>query len=350
MSPMPVRDARPVRQVIDEEGVAAAIGLKHVAGVLYTYRCTLACAHCCFNCCPDRPDRYTPHGDALEHLCQMHAIDRVVHIAGGEAMMYWDALRRLCREAGRKGVAPHFIETNASFAASPGLARKRLAELRDCGVEGLLISSDPYHQAMCPPAHFSHCLEAAREVFGERNVIAGAPSKAVAVENAAIARDPARLADFTRRNPPLLSGRAGDDLYGMFQEKPLDRLVDAMWHGGEGVAHCAQEFHPETIWEVHIDLHGNILTCCGIILGHTREISLPDLMAQGFLGRSVIVDAVYHTGPIGLLALAERHGYTPRSGYPQKCGLCWQVRRFLRPLYPDAIGPAEIYEEPKVTP
>jgi MoaA/NifB/PqqE/SkfB family radical SAM enzyme len=151
---MPVRDPRPVRQVIDEEGIAAAIGLKHVAGVLYTYRCTLACAHCCFNCCPDRPDRHTPHDDALEHLRQMHAIDRVVHIAGGEAMMHREALRRLCREAGEQGVAPHFIETNATFASSLDIARERLTELRDCGVEGLLISSDPYHQAMCPPAHF----------------------------------------------------------------------------------------------------------------------------------------------------------------------------------------------------
>ena len=44
--------------------------------------------------------------------------------------------------------------------------------------------------------------------------------------------------------------------------------------------------------------------------------------------------------------LAVEKGFRPRSGYAQKCHLCWEVRKFLRPLLPDALGPAEIYEPP----
>ena len=39
----------PVDEVIDKVGVARAIGLKHVASLLFTYRCTIACKHCLFN-------------------------------------------------------------------------------------------------------------------------------------------------------------------------------------------------------------------------------------------------------------------------------------------------------------
>ena len=42
--------------------------------------------------------------------------------------------------------------------------------------------------------------------------------------------------------------------------------------------------------------------------------------------------------------LAISHGYQARQGYPQKCKLCWEVRKFLRPYFPDTFGPAEIYE------
>ena len=66
-------------------------------------------------------------------------------------------------------------------------------------------------------------------------------------------------------------------------------------------------------------------------------------MQTGFLGRSPIIDAVYHEGPTGLLKMAVERSYTPKPGYPQKCGLCWEVRKFLRPYFPEVLGPDEVY-------
>lgn len=339
-----MRDPRPVAEVLKTHGVTGAIGLKHVASLLFTYRCTLSCRHCCFYCSPRRPSRRTALWDGVSWLEQLHTTDRVVHIAGGEAMLYWDELLAICNEAGRRGVAPHFIETNATFAVREQVVRDRLRRLQDCGVQGLLISADPYHQRLCPPECVEQCTRIAREVFGPENVIGGSTDLETLRDLQDIGHDEPRLARFALRHPPLLSGRAGDELARYFPARPLSELLDAMWHGGAGTRDCRQEFDPATMWELHVDPYGNLQTCCLIILGNVREKPLAEWMREGFLGRSEVVDTVYRDGPFGLLELARRRGYHEREGYPQKCGLCWEVRKFLRPFYPDVLGPAEVYE------
>lgn len=338
-----MRDTRPVEEVITAEGVAAAIGIKHVASLLFTYRCTIACKHCLFNCGPDKPSVHTSLGDALEYLHQLHATDRVIHIAGGEAMMFYPQLLEICRAASKEGVAPHFIETNASFATDDRLTRDRLLELQDAGVRGLLISSDPYHQQFCARDRYHRCFNTAVEVFGRRNVAGADLSLDQLADLESMSRDSERLAAYTIEHPPMLVGRAGDALSRHFPDRPVEELLDSMWHGGGGSIDCRREFDPETMWEIHIDPYGNIQTCCGIIVGSAKETPLPDLMSTGFLGRSPVVDAVFTGGPRALLDLAVSLGYEPRPGYPQKCGLCWEVRRFLRTHFPGSIGPDEIY-------
>jgi hypothetical protein len=332
-----------VAQVIEEDGVAAAIWKKHVVSLLFTYRCTLACRHCCFNCSPRKPPVLAPREDALEYLRQLHAVDRVVHIAGGEAMMVYPELLDLCRAAGGLGIAPHFIETNATFATSDGVTYERLTALREAGVQGLLVSADPYHQEWCPPERQHRCVRIAREVFGARNVAAGDRSLAELRRMRTVGCDPALRAEHVRREPPCCVGRAGHELAALLPDRPIEQLRDGMWHGGEGDPSCRLEFDPETIWEVHIDPYGNFQTCCGIVLGNAQKTPLPDLLARGFLGISPVIDAVYQGGPQALLSLAVERGYRPREGYPQRCALCWEVRQFLRPFFPDVLAPDEVY-------
>lgn len=339
-----MRDARPVDEVISTEGVAAAIGMKHVASLLFTYRCTIACKHCLFNCSPSKPSIHTSLPDAMEYLHQLQATDRVIHIAGGEAMIFYSQMLEICRTAAKEGVAPHFIETNASFATSNQVTRDRLLELRDAGVLGLLISADPYHQQFVPPANYHRCFRTAVEVFGRWNVAGADLSIAQLNELRGISADEEKLADYTLAHPSMLVGRAGDVLSAYFQDRSVDDLLDPMWHGGQGRIDCRQEFDPETMWEIHIDPYGNIQTCCGIIVGNAKETPLPELMASGFLGRSRVVDAVHSGGPRALLELAVSLGYQARPGYSQKCGLCWEVRQFLRPHFRQTIGPDEIYD------
>ncbi len=103
-----------VEEIIEERGVAEAIRVRHVASLLFTYRCSIACKHCLFNCSPRQPPVRASLSDSLELLGQLRATDRVVHIAGGEPMIYYNELLAIWRAADRKGLSPHFFETNAS--------------------------------------------------------------------------------------------------------------------------------------------------------------------------------------------------------------------------------------------
>ena len=105
---------------------------------------------------------------------------------------------------------------------------------------------------------------------------------------------------------------------------------------------CAWEFDAGTMWEIHLDPYGNMQTCCGVIVGNADRTPLPELMAAGFGAGNPIVSALQEEGPVGLLRMAEARGYR-RERYVQKCHLCWQVRKFLRPHYPHLLGPDEIY-------
>ena len=341
----PIRDGRPLADVVAAEGVSRAIQLKHVASVLYTYRCSIACKHCLFACSPYQPDVHVSHDDGLEFLRQLHATDRVVHIAGGEAFIYWDDLLRLCRAAGAVGIVPHFVETNAKWCHSDAVTRERLEALKAAGVLGLLISADAYHLAFVPPANRERCYRIAVELFGAENVIAAALTLEQLEDMQAIGQNELRLAEVARAHPPMLVGRAGEALSQYVPRRPVEKLADdPLWHGTASGRGCSVELNAETMWEIHIDPYGNIQTCCGIIVGNARRTPLPELMVRGFQNNSDIVRRVHEQGPFGLLELAVEKGYRPEDGYAQKCHLCWEVRKFLRPSYPDVFGPAEIYE------
>ncbi len=53
-------------------------------------------------------------------------------------------------------------------------------------------------------------------------------------------------------------------------------------------------------------------------------------------------------GPVPLLEEAVQHGFEDdEEGYASKCHLCFEIRTFLweQGLYPDEIGPEEIYTD-----
>jgi hypothetical protein len=333
-----------VDEVVEREGVARAIGIKHVASLLYTYRCTIACRHCLFSCSPAQPPLHASLEDGLEFLEQLHATDRVVHVAGGEAMIFYDELIELWRRADARGIAPHFLETNASWCTSDGLAIERFGELRDAGAGGVLISCDPYHLAQVDARAYLRARKHAIDAFGPENVITSTATPAEIERIAAIGQSEVLLREYVREHPPRLVGRAGENLAGLLPGRPVRELAfDELWHPvARRDGTCISEFDPGEMWEIHIDPYGNVQTCCGIILGNAREEPLPAIMKDGFNSNEV-VSMVREKGPFGLLDMAIDLGYQARDGYPQKCNLCWEVRKFLRPRFPEALGPNEVY-------
>lgn len=337
------------RDAVDERirqiGLVKAGGELKVAAILFTYRCTISCRHCLFACGRSRPDVAMDPRRCVRYLGQLHDLGRVVHIAGGEPMLYWDVLAETLELASRQGLSPHFIETNCSFATDDAVVRQRFGLFKRRGLFGVLLSCDPYHQEHVPPENFIRARRIAREMFGAENVWASDASEEQVRDYANIHRDGGRLAEHVRANPPMFTGRACQELGRFIDPVPIDQLPPQRgWRGELRPPDCAAEFDAESIWEVHIDPYDNIQTNCGVILGKADRISVAELMARGLREANFIVRVLSEEGPTGLAEFARReHGFQMPQRARQKCELCFTTRRFLRPHYPDILAPEEIY-------
>jgi len=338
---------REIDHLIDDVGLPQAAQARRVAAVLFTYRCSITCAHCLFGCAGDRPDKVMNPRQCADALGLLHETGRVVHIAGGEAMLYWDALAESVALAHREGNTPHFVETNGSFAATDEIVRERFQFLRAHGVKGLYASADPYHQAFVSPERILRVRRLAREIFGARNFYGPDVSDDAIRDFPALAADEARLGDYVRQHRPSMIGTA---------QQALARFLDAYapddpdlpthtWGGGaRAEANCRAQFAAETLWEIHIDPYDNIQTNCGMILGRVPATTPAALLAQGPETANRYVATVSSEGALGLARLAAReHGFALPARVTQTCELCYLTRRFLRAYDPEVFGPAEVY-------
>jgi hypothetical protein len=338
-----------IDRVVAEEGLAAAASRFMVAGILYTYRCTIACRHCGLGCGPEAPQGHTGTAQMLRHLRILHGIGRVVHVAGGEAMMFWDDLKDALAAAHAEGLQPHFVETNCSFAGSDAIVIERLEFLKGCGVPGILLSADPYHQEFVAPERFLRVRRLAREILGQPNVwCSGADDDAVR-GYAAVTADERRLREHVRAHPPVMYAQAYRSLGRFLDRVSLDALpVDHI--GGPlrcGPRDCRPYFDAASVWEIHIDPFDRIVTNCGVTLGKAGEVDLAGLMRRGLQHANELTEILARGGPFALAEMArDRHGYVIPDGAISKCALCYEVRNFLRPFYPELLVPEVVYEIP----
>lgn len=337
---------RDIDHLIDEVGLPQAATQRKVVAILFTYRCTIRCRHCLFGCAGDRPDVAMNPRQCADGLALLHQTGRVVHIAGGEAMLYWDMLAASIRLAHGEGSAPHFIETNCSFAVDDAITRDRLEFLAAHSGRGIYASADIFHQEHVPPDRFLRVRRLTREIFGERNFYGPQADDAQIRELADIARDPESLREHVRRHSPNMVGAAHRQLSRYLDRFPPDspELPRRGWQGRIERDNCLNEFRADTLWELHLDPYGNLQTNCGIILGKVEQISPADLLARGPEDANPFVRLLCERGPLGLAELArDRHGFTIPDQVTQTCQLCYLTRSFLRPFYPETFGPEEVY-------
>jgi len=326
-----------VAAAIREHGLRSCVNPKRfrVAGIIWTYQCTIACRHCLFACRPERPHVVMAKEDCLEYLRAFHRMPRVIHMAGGECMVFYDEMLELCREAQREGVPPHFVETNSSWCTSDALVRERFTELREAGIFGVLLSCDPYHQEFVPAERVRRSFRIAVEVFGEENVLGSSPDEARGAELERLTQDEAALRAHVRQHPPgWMTGNAYTHLAKYLDRRPLEAFEHER---------CADRFDIETTWEFHFDPYGNLQTNCGIVLGNARRTPPLELLTQESISANPIVRVAVEAGPVGLMRMAMERGLTPREGYATKCELCYHARLHLRPHFADVLCPDEVY-------
>ncbi len=131
--------------------------------IMLTYRCSAACRHCLVMSAPSQNPSLVSIDDGVRYAAEFHQLDRLVMIAGGEALLFFDHVLEMCQRISDSGLAVDFIESNGSWCGSDELVVERLSLLQDAGVQGMFFSLDAFHQEFIPAERVGRGIRIARE-------------------------------------------------------------------------------------------------------------------------------------------------------------------------------------------
>ena len=271
---------------------------------LITYGCSAECDHCFIWGTPRRSAAMTIE-QVDQFLDQVKEVGTVTGVCaeGGESFTQYDIVLHFLRSAKARGLDASAL-TNASWVQSRQQARERIAELMAAGLTNLGVSTDQWHRRSVPVERVDTLLE----------VCAQAGLAASRME--------------TTLEGVMFRGRAAERLAGQMPTKPAAQLTK-----------CPHE-KLDAPGRIHLDCYGNLHLCQGLTLGRG---AVAEAIASYDPTTHPIVRALLAGGPYALARLAVTFGFELASGYVDACHLCYRAREFLRPHFPDLLGPDEMY-------
>ena len=325
-------------------------------GLILSYKCSATCRHCMYACSPKwKADWITPAD--LEALLSRLAgriipspwgpgtisLNHGLHFTGGEPFLNFELLLQAVEIASELEIPSTFVETNCSWCGSDATTREKLARLKQAGLEGILISVNPFYAEYVPFERTERCIRISQEVFGANVVVyqlayyhrfrqLGIKDRIPLEEYVRMTKNE-RLADEVEL---FLMGRAARQLRGFYPAHPARRFFHEP---------CRPSFLRN--WHNHFDNYGNLMPgyCGGVSLGQwwdldTLENNGIDLDHHPVLGFLIAEDVQ------GLLQFAQQLGYRESpEGYVSKCDLCLDLRSHLASQGDfEELSPSQFYE------
>jgi hypothetical protein len=262
-----------------------------------------------------------------------------VHFTGGEPFLNFELLLRLTAMAKGLGIPTTFVETNGFWANDDEPAREKLLALRDAGLDGILVSANPFILEQVPFERTERAARLSREVFGRNAIV----YQALFFEQFTLMGLSGTMAfeEYVQRGGQALqhvelfaNGRVPYKMAYLFEHHPAEAFFTAS---------CRRELVRD--WHVHVDNYCNYMPgfCGGLSLGDARDL---DAICGGVdLDRLPVIGALLE-GLGALHRLGLEWGYRERAeGYISKCHLCLEIRRHLaRNGEFEELRPLEMYE------
>jgi hypothetical protein len=308
-------------------------------GMLLSYKCNSECSHCMYACSPSWTSDWISEDNLRKVLTQLSdrilpsplGADRIgvnfgLHFTGGEPFLSFDLLEKAVRMAHDLQIPSTFVETNSYWCIRDDDTREKLASLKHTGLDGMLVSVNPFILEQVPFERTERAVRIGREIFHENLMIYQEFFRSQ-FERLGV-RGVLSFEEYMRRagSRSLLEyaellpmGRAAYALSHLYRKYPAKQFF------GES---CREELTRG--WHIHVDNYCNYMTgyCGGISLGDARDI---DSICQGIdLNEHPVLYALA-TGLETLCELGVREfNYKQRSeGYVSKCHLCVDVRRHI---------------------
>ncbi|MCX7788715.1 MAG: radical SAM protein [Spirochaetes bacterium] len=318
-------------------------------GLIMTYRCTAACAHCLYKSSPNRESAYMEERVLRKLLRKAVSLGcRSFHIGGGEPFLDPDALVRVIRVIREEGVGIDYLETNGFWYQDPDSAALLLERILDAGCHTLMVSLCPFHIPFVPLYKVEGAMAAAQRVGMEyflwqeqyyRELSDLDNRKTHSLEELSERFGPNYIIQAAARFGLWVNGRALQTLNPYLEHKTATEIIETNPVGCQELTRTGH---------FHLDLYGNYVPpgCVGFALDH-RCLG-EELSEQYPLYRLLVEEGIR-----GLYEHAQKHhGFTPRpDGYVSKCDLCYSIRKALMDgmiglegtiPYPE-LGPLEFY-------
>ena len=326
------------------------------AGIILSYRCSGECRHCMYACSPRWRDEWLPEGKLERMLEGLRGrirgapgggigINYGLHLTGGEPFLNFELLLRAVRRAAEMGFPSTFVETNSFWCTDDGITRERLLELREAGLQGILVSVNPFVVEHVPFERMERAVRLGSEVFG-KNVLVYQPLFYHLFRRAGL-RGTLPFERYLELFGPrsllhaelLPMGRAVYRLQGVLGLLYGRRRAEDFF----GESCLAELTRP---WHVHLDSQGNYMAgyCGGLSLGEAED--LEGLLSGVELEDRPVLAALVRDLRF-LYELATEFGYREREeGYVSKCHLCLDLRRHLAEETKEfrELSPREFYE------
>ncbi len=238
----------------------------------------------------------------LEEVASLGTVTEVCG-EGGESFTRYEVLVHFLRRATELGLSAGAL-TNASWVGSREQAEERIGELMGAGLTNLGISTDEWHRQYIPVERVETLMA----------VCEGAGLAAARME--------------TTLEGVMFRGRAAERLAGRRPERPAEEFTA-----------CPHE-KLEAPSRLHLDCYGRLHLCQGLTLGEGRPA---EAVGAYDPERHPIAGRLLAGGPYGLGRYAAEHGFELATGYVDACHLCYRAREFLRPRFPELLGPDEMY-------
>lgn len=332
-------------------------------GIILSYKCTAQCRHCMYGCSPrwradwmcetDAEKILTQLSDKLRKRYPRHSkgigINYGIHFTGGEPFLNFDLLLRITIKAHELDIPSTFAETNCFWCSSDETTQERFTKLKNAGLNGMLISVNPFILEWVPFERTQRGIEKSRKVFGRKNVIVYEEffherfkrlniKQTLSFEEylaAMYRRDVHSVYEGLGYSSVIPMGRAAYDLGRMYKKYAARDFF-------------GQSCHEELTrpWHIHIDNYCNYMTgyCGGISLGDARDI---DSICQGIdLAHYPILEALAtDIEKLYDFAVSDWQYRVSHDGYISKCHLCVDIRKHIASKTDKfkELRPAEFY-------
>lgn len=305
-------------------------------GILLSYKCNSSCKHCMYACSPRWRADWISEEDAGRILAQLSAKlrgkypspDRIsvnygIHFTGGEPFLNFDLLLKVTEIASKLEIPSTFVETNCFWCRDDASTREKLMKLKDAGLDGILISANPFVVEQIPFERIERAARISEAIFAGNAIVYQRSFydqfRRLNLKGTLPFEEYLRKAGYSSLyNIELLPmGRVPYKLGRLYRRYPARRFF------GES---CRQELIRD--WHIHIDNYCNFIPgyCAGISLGDARDL---DAICRGIDLDGLPVLKALLTSIEELYRLGKEFGYEEREGYISKCHLCLDIRRHL---------------------